>query len=138
MTLAAALRTFAGMRRNESLMTWQWAHYPSGHRARRNLLLHLLTVPLFQAGTVALVAAPWRSGWLALAGLVAIALAMAAQGRGHRGEATAPLPFAGPLDAIARILVEQWVTFPRYLLSGRFAQAWRRRSASDAPAAPVA
>src|SRR5262245_48561438 len=95
------------------LLSWQWNLYPEGHRDRRNLVLHALTVPLFEAGTVALVAAPFVSGWLALGGLVAMALAMALQGRGHRAEATAPVPFAGPLDVVARIFVEQWVTFPR-------------------------
>jgi len=113
------------MRREQPLLSWQWNEYPNGHRDRRNLVLHVLTVPLFEAGTVALVAAPFVSGWLALAGLVAMATAMALQGRGHRGEATPPIPFAGPLDVVARIFVEQWVTFPRYVASGRFAAAWR-------------
>jgi hypothetical protein len=132
MTAAARLRTFSCMSRNESLIPWQWAQYPSGHRARRNLVLHLLTVPLFQAGTLALLAAPWLSGWLALAGVAAMALAMAAQGRGHRGEATPPVPFAGPLDVVTRIFVEQWVTFPRYVISGRLADAWRGRERREA------
>jgi hypothetical protein len=50
---------------------------------------------------------------------------MAVQGRGHRLEKNAPVPFRGPLDVLARIFVEQWVTFPRFVLSGGFARAWR-------------
>jgi hypothetical protein len=52
-------------------------------------------------------------------------LVIAAQGRGHKGEATRPVPFRGPLDVVARLFVEQWLTFPRYVLSGGFAQAWQ-------------
>lgn len=50
----------------------------------------------------------------------------AMQGRGHRLESTAPVPFAGPFDVISRIFVEQLVTFPRFVLSGEFVRAWRR------------
>jgi hypothetical protein len=34
--------------------------------------------------------------------------------------------FRGPGDFLARFFAEQWFTFPRYVLSGRFADAWRR------------
>jgi hypothetical protein len=107
------------------LARWQWSLYPDGHRDSRNLLIHALTVPLFEAGTLALVLSPWLSAWLAPAGVVAMAGAMAAQGRGHGLEVTRPVPFRGPGDVLARIFVEQWWTFPRYVLSGGFARAWR-------------
>lgn len=110
--------------RPEGLLRWQWAHYEAGHRDRRNLILHALTAPLFQAGTLVLLAAPVL-GPAALSGLGAMVLAVAAQGRGHRGEANAPLPFRGPLDVVARIFVEQWITFPRFVATGGFARAWR-------------
>ena len=120
------------MNRGQPLIPWQWSLYPDNHRARRNLVLHVLTVPLFQAGGLALLAAPFVSGWLALGGVVAMALAMAVQGAGHRGESVPPVPFAGPLDALSRIFVEQWITFPRYVLSGRFAARWRGESNAEA------
>jgi hypothetical protein len=111
--------------RTDGLLTWQWNLYPDNHCARRNLLLHALTVPLFELGTVLLVASPFSSLWLVLPGVVAMVSAMALQGRGHRLELTAPVPFRGPFDVVARIFVEQWVTFPRFVLSGGFARAWR-------------
>ena len=40
-------------------------------------------------------------------------------------EKNPPVPFAGPLDVVARIFGEQWLSFPRYVLSGGFAKAWR-------------
>ncbi|PTL84101.1 terminase [Vitiosangium sp. GDMCC 1.1324] len=111
--------------RSAGLLAWQLNLYPDNHRDRRNLLLHAVTVPLFQLGTVLLVTAPFTSLWSVLPGLVAMAGAMALQGRGHRLETSAPVPFRGPLDVIARIFVEQWVTFPRFVLSGGFARMWR-------------
>jgi hypothetical protein len=110
----------------ERILSWQWSLYADGHRDRRNLALHAATVPLFMAGTLLLVAAaPLVSAWAALAGVAAMAGAMAAQGRGHRGEVVAPVPFAGPADVLARIFLEQWVTFPRFVMTGGFARAWR-------------
>ena len=111
--------------RGGSLLAWQWSLYPAGHRNRRNLLAHALTVPLFQVGTVALVMGPFVSGWLAALGFGAMAGAMMLQGRTHRLEGTAPVPFRGPGDVVARILAEQWLTFPRYVASGEFGRAWK-------------
>jgi hypothetical protein len=111
--------------RGDGLLRWQWSLYPDGHRDRRNLLVHVLTVPLFQAGTVAVLLAPLASGWLAPAGAAAMVGAMAAQGRGHRLEETRPVPFSGPADVLGRIFAEQWLTFPRFVLSGALARAWR-------------
>ena len=119
--------------RPEGLLAWQWSLYPGNHADRHNLLLHLVAVPLFQLGTVVLATAPLTAlGW-ALPGLGAMGVAMALQGRGHRLETVGPVPFRGPFDALSRIFVEQWVTFPRFVLSGGFARAWR--SARGAPAA---
>jgi len=108
-----------------NLLAWQWEQYPSGHRDRLNLLIHAATMPLFGAGVLLAAAAPWL-GPLALAGVLLLPLAMAMQGRGHRRESTPPAPFAGALDVISRIFAEQLVTFPRFVLSGEFARAWRR------------
>ncbi|WP_434389918.1 terminase [Melittangium boletus] len=111
--------------RTEALLPWQWKLYPGNHAERRNLLLHGVTVPVFQVGTVLLVASPLLGLAGALPGLVAMGAAVALQGRGHRMETTPPVPFRGPGDGVARIFVEQWVTFPRFVLSGGFARAWR-------------
>ncbi len=112
------------MRKN--LLSWQRQTYDLNHRDRANLALHIATVPLFQAGSLALVLGPLAGAPLAaLAGLGAMIVAVAAQGRGHRREAEAPVPFADPGDFVSRLLVEQWVTFPRFVLSGDFLRAWR-------------
>lgn len=110
--------------RPAGLLDWQFASYAGSHQNRRNLALHLVAVPVFMAGTLAVLASPAVSLWLAPIGLGAIALSMAVQGKGHALEAEAPAPFAGPLDVVARIFAEQWITFPRFVLSGGFARAW--------------
>ena len=109
------------------LLAWQLAHYPLHHADRRNLAIHLVTVPLFMLGTLVLVGgcASASPAW-ALAGLLAMPLAVALQGRGHALEREPPQPFRGPLDVLARIVAEQWITFPRFVLSGGFGRAWLR------------
>lgn len=110
--------------RNE-LMKWQWGLYPDGHQHRTNLALHIVTVPVFQAGTLMLLSGVFTGLYGVVCGLASMVFAVAAQGRGHRMEGTAPVPFQGPVDVVTRIFVEQWVTFPRYVLSGAFGRAWR-------------
>jgi hypothetical protein len=116
-------------RRDEvGLLAWQWSNYPAGHRNGLNLALHALTVPLFLVGTLAVLAAAPLATWeLAPAGLLGMLVALAAQRRGHRSEALPPKPFRGPFDLLARFFVEQWITFPRYVVSGGFGKAWRTR-----------
>jgi len=113
----------------DHLLSWQLEHYAGNHLDRRNLVLHVLTVPLFLAGTVLLVAGALVAGWLALAGLAGMLVAVALQGRGHKHERSAPVPFSGPGDAVTRLFVEQWITFPRFVMSGGFARAWRSADA---------
>ncbi|MFN0124795.1 MAG: Mpo1-like protein [Blastocatellia bacterium] len=103
----------------DKFLQWQWSGYHAAHRNRTNLLLHIVAVPLFMTATL-----------LAVYGLVGLSLpAIAAavpcflvslilQGRGHKLEATAPEPFRGSLNFIVRIFAEQWITFPRFVLTG--------------------
>ena len=114
------------MVRMPSLAAWQWELYPQGHTTRRNLLLHILTVPIFGLGAAgAIVSAVERS---AIGGAIAAACLLGplvAQGRGHKSEPVRPVPFSSPWNFVSRFVVEQLFTFPRYVLSGGFARAWR-------------
>lgn len=108
----------------------QWEGYARYHQSRPNLLLHIVFVPLFLAGNVAFVIALAEGRWLAALGAALLTFfALAIQGRGHRRETVAPQPFTGPRNAMARIFLEQWVTFPRFVLSGAWRQALRNRPA---------
>lgn len=115
------------------LLDWQYSLYGDNHTTRANLIVHVLTVPLFQLGTLAILASPLvaltggviAGATQAASGLVTMAVVMAIQGRMHRGEAKPPVPFDGPVDVLSRIFAEQWITFPRFVLRGGLTRAWR-------------
>jgi hypothetical protein len=105
------------------LLEWQWSDYAAKHRQRVNLLLHIVSVPLFQIGTVILLYALIRvSGAAGALAIVCMVAALVAQGRGHTLERETPVSFDGAADFVSRFVAEQWVTFPRFVLSG----AWYR------------
>jgi hypothetical protein len=56
------------------------------------------------------------------------AAAFAAEARGHAGEMNPAVPFSGPGNALGRIFGEQFVTFPRFVLSGGWSRAYRAAS----------
>jgi hypothetical protein len=108
------------------LLRWQWEGYARYHQSRANLWLHIVAVPLFLAANVELVLALAQRSWLAAIGAVAaMIVSVALQGRGHGREVVPPEPFTSPANAVARIFCEQWVTFPRFVLSGRWLRALR-------------
>jgi phage terminase small subunit len=111
------------------LLNWQWSDYAAKHRNRVNLLLHIVTVPLFQVGTLILLGAVMTvSGAAVVVGVVCMVGALAVQGRGHKLEAEMPTPFDGAADFVSRFFAEQWVTFPRFVLSGGWLQNLRAGS----------
>jgi Protein of unknown function (DUF962) len=110
------------------LLEWQWRGYARNHEDRVNLLIHFVAVPLFLAGTLALILSiGFGSPTLAATALASMILSLVLEGIGHKREANPPVPFAGPWDFVRRYFVEQWITFPRFVLSG----AWLRTLTSD-------
>jgi hypothetical protein len=88
------------------------------------LLIHIVAVPLFLIGTVGLIVGIVQLSFAVLAiGIGCIVVAVAAQGRGHRLEPVPPEPFSGPANFIARLFLEQWITFPRFVFSGDWGHA---------------
>jgi hypothetical protein len=117
------------------LVKWQWLDYTRTHPSRGTLLVHVAAVPAFIAGNVALVAALLLGLWpAATLSLAVMAASLAWQGRCHRGEPERPEPFSGPAEAAARILIEQWVTFPRFAFSGGLDASLARSVATTATA----
>lgn len=111
------------------LLRWQWDGYPRYHRSRRNLLLHIVLVPLFLFANILLVIGLIQGSWLmAFVAVLAMIASIALQGRGHRDEAVPPEPFTSAANAISRIFLEQWLTFPRFVLSGGWLNALRHSS----------
>ena len=112
------------------LVRQQWEGYTRYHQSRANLLLHVVAVPVFVAGNVVAVVALAQRSWLAaLSGFAAMLASVVAQGRGHATEPVPPQPFTSPLNAVLRIFSEQWLTFPRFVVSGGWSRALRRRGA---------
>jgi hypothetical protein len=111
------------------LLRWQWDNYPDAHRSRTNLFLHLCTAPFFWAGTALLLVGLCTLSWApAVAGLAGLLLPLIAQGLGHKQESQPPLPFTGPWNFVARFCLEQWINFPRFVLSGGW---WRTFSGTS-------
>ena len=109
------------------LLRWQWDGYAKHHQSRANLLMHIVAVPLFLLGTVVLVVAVVQLSVVLLAVAIGcIVVAVAVQSRGHRLEPVPPEPFSGPLNFVSRLFFEQWVTFPRFVISGGWSAALRR------------
>jgi hypothetical protein len=112
------------------LLRWQWEGYSRYHQSRFNLLLHIVLVPLFLVSNVAVLVAFFQRSWLVgIGALVLMVFSVALQGRGHRKEPVPPESFTSPSNAVSRIFLEQWVTFPRFVLSGGWLRALRQRSA---------
>ena len=110
------------------LLRWQWEGYARYHRSRANLFIHIVAVPLFLVGTIVLAAAFIQLSLMLLAvALGSIVVALALQSRGHSLEAVPPHPFTGPLNFLSRLFLEQWVTFPRFVISGAWRAAVRKR-----------
>jgi hypothetical protein len=112
------------------LLRWQWEGYSRYHQSRSNLALHIVVVPIFLICNIALLNAVAQGSWLmATLAMAAMLTSVAAQGRGHKKEPVSPEPFRGQLNAVLRIFLEQWVTFPRFFLTGGWLTALRRASA---------
>lgn len=115
--------------RRPNLLDWQWRGYAANHQDPGNLVLHLIAVPLFLLGCVLVLIGLLRLQPLLISlGLIGMLASLALQAHGHKREAQAPEPFSDRADAARRLLAEQFVTFPRFLLQGGWWRAWRNRA----------
>lgn len=109
----------------QQILRTQWDGYQCVHATQTNFVVHLITVPIFMAGTVAFfLGLVMLSMAYCLIGLLAVMVAVASQGWGHKQETCPPSPFTSRVNAFVRIFLEQWVTFPKYALH----IAWRALS----------
>ncbi len=101
-----------------------WSDYERVHANRRNLLIHLLAVPLFDIALPVAVISIARGEWiLAVVSVLAAIGSMALQRLGHSKEANEAKRFNGPLDFLQRWLSEQYFKFPVFVITGRW---WRQ------------
>lgn len=111
------------------LIRWQYTGYPKNHADKLNLILHLITAPVFVGAALASVAALvlqlWFYAAIAFGGMVAVIIL---QGIGHGRESERPEPFQSPLDFFARFFTENFFTFWRFVFSGQWAAALQNRT----------
>ena len=110
-----------------SILHVQVTGYERAHRARANLALHALAAPLFWLGMAALALGLKQKSLLALgAGAALVLIALALQGLGHRTEKHPAAAFDSVFDGVVRLAGENLYVFPRFVLTGGWARAWRR------------
>lgn len=115
-------------RHHPNLLTWQWRGYAANHRNPINLILHLIAVPLFILASGVLLSALLQLRPLPLIlSVFGLLAALALQAHGHRLEAKTQEPFSDTADAVQRLLLEQFFTFPRFLLNGGWWKSWKTR-----------
>ena len=108
----------------DELLNQQWNDYSERHRNKVNLLIHIVTVPLvwfaalqvFGGLILMLIGVGGLKMWIYAAILVGIALF--AQRHGNTMEEIKPAPIGNPKDFAMGAVAEQFVTFPRFVLSG--------------------
>jgi hypothetical protein len=104
----------------------QWNGYPERHQNKLNLLIHIVTVPLVWLAAIQvlgglllmLVGVGGLKMWFYAA--LWIAIALFAQSYGNGLEANKPKPAGSPKDFAINALVEQFLTFPRFVLTGQW------------------
>ena len=109
------------------LIERQWSDYADHQRNRNNLLIHLVTVPVFWVamfealGALLLAPVPGvHSLRMLFWATVMAGGAVAAQAIGNSLENKPPEPARNALEFAQRALLEQAFTFPRFLLSGKW------------------
>lgn len=108
------------------LVAWQWSQYPSAHRDRRNLVIHIFTMPIFAASVLSIPFSLATGRYIAAAGAFgAMIFVVAMQGIGHKLEKQPPAKIEGPIDFVRRFFSEQLYNFPRYVFTGGWGRAFR-------------
>jgi len=107
-------------------------NYNFFHRNRLNLAIHAVMVPVFAGGVIGIAWCLVTAKWLWVFAFCPFpVLSLALQGLGHQREANSPLPFTGPGNFLRRIFVEQFYSFPLFVLGGGWLRAWRGRIPAD-------
>ena len=116
------------------LIQKQWSDYEERHRNRNSLLIHIVAVPVFWVATfqavgglfILLLGVPGAFEMVFWA-LVIMAASLFLQDIGHKMEAAPPERFTDARDFALRIAAEQYVNFPRFVLTGGWLRALQNR-----------
>jgi hypothetical protein len=104
----------------------QWIDFGVYHSSRKNLIIHVFAAPIFIIGIVGFTYGLLNLQLIETVGSVLImAISLGMQSYGHSNESVRSDSFASPLDAITRILIEQLINSPRFIMSGKWYAALR-------------
>ena len=104
----------------------QWHDFGNYHASRINLIIHVFAVPTFIIGIMLFVYGLVNLRLIeTLDAVLIMAISLGIQSYGHSNEEIRSAPFAGPIDALTRILIEQLINYPRFLLTGKWYTALR-------------
>ncbi len=82
-------------------------------------MIHIVAVPFFIFGVLSLILSLLTFSLIGIvSSFLTVALAFGVQGFGHSKEKIAAEPFASPKQAIIRIFLEQFITFPKFVFTG--------------------
>ena len=110
-------------------LAWQWKDYLQYHQSQLNLWIHIVAVPIFILATLSLISAIFRLDIIsAIYAILIMAVSFAVQGLGHSKEAVPSVPFEGPANALTRIFLEQFITFPKYVITGKWYAALKKNA----------
>lgn len=108
------------------LLEAQWSDYPERHRNKANLMIHIVAVPLVWLAAIQVLGGLMLT-LIGVGGfkvifwaLVQAGVAVFAQSWGNGMEAVKPAPFAPTKDYAIALAAEQFVTFPRFVLTGEW------------------
>lgn len=114
------------------LLEWQWNDYAERHKNKVNLLIRIVAVPVVWLATIQafggllLMLMPGVAGLgILFWALVLIGLSLFAQSHGDKMEAIKPAPFTHAKEFAIRLAAEQYVTFPRFVLTGGWLQSFQ-------------
>lgn len=104
----------------------QWSDYSERHQNKVNLLIHIVTVPLVWIAAIQVIGAlllmlTGVGGFTILVwAAILIAIALFAQSHGNSMEAVKPAPFGDWKGFAINAAAEQFVTFPRFVVTGQW------------------
>lgn len=97
------------------------------------MLIHIVAVPLFVVGVVAIGWSLVQGAWLAAGVWVAApVVSLVLQKRGHMLEPVPSEPFTGPGNFVVRIFSEQFFRFWKYVFLGDWLRVVRGNSTKHA------